>query len=73
MSSPGRFRAKSTHVERFRLLLTREMLPEKGPVHVRVGSRTTKKAAVPDKALLLTEFVERLDRSFLPVAEVTVP
>ena len=69
MDTPGRFTAKSRHVRRFRLLLTPEMLDAKGKVSVRHNGRLRRKTATPQKRVLLREFAERFDRTFLPIAE----
>ena len=70
---PGRFSVTSTGATRVRLLLSPEMLPAKGPVEISWNGRPVRKTATPSARVLLTDFVERLDRSFLPVAEVSVP
>ena len=69
----GRFVVKSRLVKRFRLLLTPEMFEEGEPVVVEWNGRTRKKTVKPDVLVLLDEFAERFDRTFLPVAEVRVP
>lgn len=74
---PGRFRVMAEQVSKVRLLLAEEQLGE-GPasqrgaaqVNVQIGSRTRKLRARLDTGVLLEEFVERFDRSFLPVAEL---
>jgi len=71
-TGPGAFQATGREVERFRLLLP-EGAFEKGPVTVEFRGRTVKASPKPDGAVLLQEFVERFDRTFLPVAEVRVP
>jgi poly(3-hydroxybutyrate) depolymerase len=70
---PGRFTAKTTLVQRFRLLLSREMVAAGAPVEVTVNGKAAKYAVTPSKLVLLREFVERFDRTFLPVAEVSCP
>jgi dienelactone hydrolase len=72
-TAPGRFEAKSTGVTRFRLLLPAEALVPGKPVTVVWNGRTVTKPAAPSAAVLLRDFVERFDRTSLPVAEVTVP
>ena len=69
----GRFVADATHASGFSLLLTPEQLGKDGAVDVRFQGRSTKKKAVSEVAVLLREFVERFDRTFLPVARVVVP
>ncbi len=72
-SEPGRFRAKSSGVTSFRLLLTPEMLGPNGLVELRWKARNLAKTAIADKHVLLAEFVERFDRGCLPVAELCFP
>ncbi len=75
VSSDGenRFVAKGLRVRRFRLLLTREMFNPERPVEVVFNGKTFRRKVVPDAGVLAQEFVERFDRTFLPVAEVRVP
>jgi predicted esterase len=73
MDAPGKFTATGTGVTAFRLLLDDSMLPAKGPVSVSWNGRAISKGFLRDPKVLLTEFVERFDRTFLPVVEVTVP
>lgn len=70
---PGRFTATSTGVTSFRLLLTSEMYDPAKPVVVLWNGKKTEKRVRADARVLLTEFVERFDRSFLPVAAIDVP
>ncbi len=70
--APGAIELEARDVRRVRLLLTEEMLDPDGRLAVTVGSRTRKFRPKPDAAVLLGEFVERFDRRFLPVAEVTL-
>jgi poly(3-hydroxybutyrate) depolymerase len=72
-SAPGRFEATSTRVRRFRLRLPAETLEPGKPVTVVWNRRVISKPAPTSAAVLLGDFVERLDRRFLPVAEVTIP
>ena len=73
MDSPGKFTATGTGVLAFRILLDDAMLPATGPVQVSWNGRALSKAVVRSAKPLLLDFVERFDRTFLPVAEVTVP
>jgi dienelactone hydrolase len=73
MSAPGRFQANVKDVAAFRLLFTTEMLDPDGGVQVRVGSKTIKARPSADAAVLLGDYVERLDGGFLPVAELRIP
>jgi dienelactone hydrolase len=69
----GRFVAEGTGVRSFALWLEAEQLGADGSIEVRSQSRTVKKKAIPDAAVLLGDFVERFDRTRLPVARVAVP
>jgi hypothetical protein len=60
-------------VKRLRLLLAREMPCPDGAVEVQWAGRTHKRKVAPSAGVLLREFVERFDLTFLPVAEVIVP
>ena len=60
-------------MKKFRLLLTADMCGPDGAVEVQWAGKVHKRKAAPSSTVLLREFVERLDRTFLPVAEVTVP
>ena len=68
--APGRFQLQTRFVKRVRLLLSPEMLPEDDKVEVMTGEREKSFRVRRDAQLLLREFVERFDRSFLPVAQV---
>lgn len=72
-SSPGRFEVTARGVARFRLLLSQGMFDPAVPVEVVFNGKATRRKVVPDLKVLLTEFVERLDRSFLPIASIEVP
>ncbi len=73
MEAPGRFAARGTGVERFRLLLDEGMLVPGKPVEVSWQGKTLARAVKPDGRVLLEDILERLDRTFLPVAEVVIP
>ncbi|MEM7205485.1 MAG: hypothetical protein AAF628_34835 [Planctomycetota bacterium] len=73
LQAPGRFQARGHGVARFRLLLTEDMLDADGGVQVRFSGKSVRAKPQPNALTLLTEFVERFDRTFLPVAEVVVP
>lgn len=68
----GRFEAESKRVSRFELLLDEGMFVPSEPVEVRWGRKTVKRRAKPSVEVLLAEFVERFDRTFLPVARVEI-
>jgi poly(3-hydroxybutyrate) depolymerase len=59
---------KSDGVRAFRLLLTEEMFDPKAPMKVAWNGRAVTRKVVPSKETLLLDFVERFDRTFLPVA-----
>jgi phospholipase/carboxylesterase len=71
---PGRFRvASQRYASALRLLLTREMLgSESDDVQVEVEGKVTRYRAKASARVLLEEFAERFDPSFLPVADVEV-
>jgi len=71
--APGRITARGKGVARFRLLLASAMLPEKGPIRVDSGAKSRTRTPERSAEVLLGDFVERFDRTFLPVAELTVP
>ena len=73
LDAPGRFTATTTLVQRFRLLLSRDLFVAGASVEVTVNGKSAKYAVTPSKLVLLHEFVERFDRTFLPVAEVSCP
>lgn len=70
---PGSFRLESQHVTKLRLLLTQDMLP-KGDQKLEIKLGSTKRRFVirRESRVLLTDFVERFDRSYLPLAEVRI-
>jgi pimeloyl-ACP methyl ester carboxylesterase len=69
----GRFVATGKLVSAFTLLLTPAQLGKDGAVEVQLQNKPIRKKAVPEVVVLLREFVERFDRTFLPVARVQVP
>lgn len=69
----GRFVADGSGVTKFALLLGREQLGKGNKVEVRLRNKPTRKVAVPSARVLLEDFVERFDRTRLPVARVVVP
>ena len=70
---PGVFRIKSTGVTSFRVLLTAEMFDPGEPVKVIWNGRARTRKLKPARRVVLTDFVERFDRTFLPVAEFRIP
>lgn len=52
------------------LLVREDWIDDEGRVAVRVGKRTKRRRVKPSTVVLLTEFVESFDRTFLPVARV---
>lgn len=71
--TPGRFDVQSRGVAKMRILLARGMYDPSAPVEVTFGGKAKKYKPVLDVKVLLAEFVERLDRSFLPVAALEIP
>lgn len=69
----GRYEAKGSGVKRFRLLLTQADFEPGERVEVRFNGRRYRRRVEASAAILLREFAERFDRTFLPVAEVVVP
>ena len=70
----GRFVADGTGVTKFALLVRAEQLGKDGRVEVRLkGGKPIKKQVQPSAKVLLRDFVQRFDRSRLPVARVDVP
>ncbi len=68
--SSGAIQLRSKGLSEVRLLLSQDMLPPAGKkLRVKLGSTQRRLAVEPSKSLLLHEFVERFDRTFLPVAE----
>jgi len=68
----GEFVAKGSGVRSFRLLLSEEMFDPKVAVKVTWNGRAVTRKVTPSREVLLTDFVERFDRTFLPVAELEV-
>ena len=66
---PGSVRVRRKGVAKYRLLLDDSMLGTSKRVLVRDGSRTHRPKPERSAQVLLREFVDRLDRSFLPVFE----
>jgi dienelactone hydrolase len=69
----GRFVAESKLVKSFELLLSAQRVGKDGAVEVRWQNRTIRKKTTPDATVLLEDFAERFDRTFLPVARVLLP
>ncbi|MCZ6597122.1 MAG: hypothetical protein O7B99_05770 [Planctomycetota bacterium] len=72
LTPSGRIKVVAKRVEKFRLLLTEEMAPKR-EVLVSYNRKTIRRRKELSKEVLLLEFVERFDRTFLPVIEVKVP
>jgi dienelactone hydrolase len=70
--APGQFDARGTGVERFRLLLSEDMLPADGPLRVQWEGKAHSARVQRSRLVLVQEFVERFDRTFLPVVEVEI-
>jgi Putative esterase len=73
MSGVNAFEAKSERgIKRFRLLLPQRAFVEGEPLTVTWNRKKVRRRPKGDKELLLVEFAERFDRSFLPVAQVEI-
>jgi dienelactone hydrolase len=72
MKQRGHFVSEARGVRKFRLLLTADMIAD-GKVEVRAFGKTVTRKVEPSASVLLREFVERFDRTFLPIAEVVLP
>ncbi|MCA8955080.1 MAG: hypothetical protein KDC87_03345 [Planctomycetes bacterium] len=72
MSGPGDFTAKSRLLRSFRLLLDERMLVAGKGVVVKHNGVRRVHPLERSKRVLCREFVERFDRTFLPIAEVVV-
>jgi dienelactone hydrolase len=66
----GRFSATSERVKSWRLLLCEDDFDAKEDVQVSWNGSTVRKRLRASPQVLLAEFVERFDRTFLPVAEL---
>lgn len=73
MHGPGRFSLRATMVGKARLLLPDAMLGDKSTLQVNWRGRQLRKPFERSKQVLLRDFAERFDRSFLPTVEVRVP
>lgn len=71
--SLGVFDVKSRGATKVRLLLTQPMFDPTKPVRVAFGEKVLERKLRPDRKVLLTDFAERFDRTFLPLAQVEVP
>ncbi|MFT6081428.1 MAG: hypothetical protein ACI8UD_000823 [Planctomycetota bacterium] len=69
----GRFRAQGFGITKFSLLLAADQLGKGGKVEVRLANKPIRKVAMPSAEVLLLDFVERFDRTRLPVARVDLP
>ena len=72
MLGKRKFAAQAKGVRAFRILLDESMLDGDKPVLVRYKARNRRLPVKRSKKVLCREFVERFDRTFLPVAEVIV-
>ncbi|MDA0667807.1 MAG: hypothetical protein O3A95_08015 [Planctomycetota bacterium] len=68
----GSFVVQTQGVSRCSLFLQQEWLGEKGKITVVVNGKSMQLKAKTSKNVLLQDFVERFDRTFLPVAEVQI-
>ncbi len=72
MTGRGAFTVDSRGVTKFRLLLDETMFEEGKPVTVRWNGKSRKLDVKPSTQVLLADWAERMDRGFLPVAEVVI-
>jgi hypothetical protein len=72
MIGTGRFKVKARYVRKVRILLTGKMFERGKPVEVTFNGRKRKATPLCSKRVLVPEFAERFDRTFLPVAKVDV-
>ena len=68
----GAITLKTRRVSSLRILLLQAAIPESGSLRVRVNARNKRFEVHADPSVLLRDFAERLDRAFLPVAEVVI-
>ncbi|MDA1263988.1 MAG: hypothetical protein O2816_02780 [Planctomycetota bacterium] len=71
-SGPDRIELKTSLIQEVRIYLEPDMFTEKGPLVVKFAGRRKKPKVEPSSEVLLVDFARRLDRSFLPVAQVDV-
>ncbi|MHC4450380.1 MAG: carboxylesterase family protein [Planctomycetota bacterium] len=69
----GKFEVKSNNVKKFRLLLAPGMFDANEPVVVTWNGRARKKKVKPSTRVLLDDFANRFDRTFIPIAELRIP
>lgn len=70
---PGAFSLELTRATKVRLYLRPEDLANGGKLAIHLRDKVLQRRARPDAKVLLEQFAERFDRSFLPVAQVEVP
>ncbi|MHC4823695.1 MAG: hypothetical protein ACYTEP_06720 [Planctomycetota bacterium] len=68
----GTFHLDLQGVSKVALMLPSAWIPEDKKVEVTVGQKTRSLKAKPSKRVLLQDFVERFDRTFLPVATIPI-
>jgi predicted esterase len=67
---PGRYEVAADKVARFAIWLTGADFEASTPVEVTLRGKMQKKKVMPDASVLLEDFVEHFDRTFLPVARL---
>jgi dienelactone hydrolase len=70
LAGPGKVKGKASRVTALRVLFTEAMLGDAREAKVEIGALRGRASAKPSAEVLLCEFVERFDRTFLPVVEV---
>ena len=73
MVAQGHFEISSERVRGYRILLTAGMFDPAEPVSVTWNGRKRRVRVKPSARVLLEEFADRFDRTFLPVAEIRIP
>lgn len=66
----GTIRLRLDGARKGELLVRRDWIDEEGRLRVRAGNRSRRRRVEPSVEVLLEEFVESFDRTFLPVARV---
>lgn len=71
-NADGALILNSSSVAKVDLLIPSQWISAKGKVEVKLAGKTKSLKATPSKKVLLSDFIERLDRSFLPIAKISV-
>lgn len=68
--APGEYELETRGVRKFRILIPAEEFDPTLALTLRIDGKTQKKRAKASKLVLLEDFAERFDRTFLPVAAI---